>query len=363
MSHTVQHQNANDSLVRSFHYNVLRIPGAWLARFFDWRSAAGKAYSTQRNYAGKPESVKTGLKELKQFAHKNSFRVMYTVNIDDPPEQMAELITTWNAFPPVSRVPIEWIELGNELYDEDPTSAEALAYVRKVRPIIRALRRADPTVKIGAIYANPVNPAWDTTVFTSLRTEVDFFIWHRYGPYSDYTEPNSFDASVRGFEQIDRDLHQLQSMMSGSALPLLLTEYNLSFYGAGKKHQSMPMEPRYYFLTANFFSAAFRNNVQGLVKHQLANAGWHVFADIDFMGKPFGVNSIRGLVYCQLNLWIDRQDSLSLQTVAGYTPWECSYFIGKNEHGVDFLFQNHTSDTVYLSSTFGKGLTVRSSLS
>lgn len=363
MSHTSGTQDANDSLVRSFRYNVLRIPGAWLSRFFDWRSASGAAYGMQRNYAGRPESVKTGLKELKQFAAKNEFRIMYTVNIDDPPERTAELIRVWNALPPADGPRIEWIELGNEVYDEDPTAAEANAYVRKIHPIIRALRAVKPKVKIGAIFANPVNRSWDTTVYTSVRREIDFFIWHRYGPYTDYYAPDSYSAAVRGFDRIDQDLRQLQTMLSGSNIPLFITEYNLSFYGSGKKHQSMPMEPRYYFLTANFITASVRNNVRGLVKHQLANAGWHVFADIDFMGMPIGVNSIGGMVTRQLNLWLERQDSVAVHYFPGYSPWECSLLIGKNNEEIEFLFQNHTADTLHIASRIQKSLNMRSYIS
>jgi len=349
LSKTTEKFSFNDSLVSSLGYNVLRIPGGYLTRWFDWEKAAGNNYESQKNYYGKPESVKTGLREMKLFAAKHNMRVMYTLTITDSPEKIKNLIQTWNSIEPQNGPPITWFELGNENYDVDSSVAAAQQYVQTVLPIIQTIRLASPQSKIGAIVANPIAPSWNTTIYNQLFDKIDFLVWHRYVPYTDYFSTDSYSATVNAFNNVEIEIQHLQHVMKHRKLPLYLTEYNLSYYTKENIHQNVVLEPRYILLLGNFVTLAYRNNIAGLVKHCLANAGYHTFADINFSGREKGEISISGMVLKELNRWIEKQDSVDVITFDSlFSAWEFSILVGKNQHGADLVIQNHTSNPVSL---------------
>lgn len=353
----------NDSLISSLHYNVLRLPGGYLTRWFNWEKAAGDRYGADRNYGGKIEPVKSGLKEMKQFALKHSMKVMYTLTLSDPPEKIRRLIETWNELEPKGKLPIEWFELGNEDYDADSSVGAAQRYSDKAEPLISVIRQTAPNAKIGAIVANPIAPSWDTTVFNSLYNRVDFLIWHRYVPYTDYYEPDSYQKTIASFEQITKEAEYLRRMMKAKELPIYLTEYNLSFYGKDKKHQNVVLEPRYNLLLGNFVPFAYMNRVSGLVKFTLSSSGYHMFADINFIGNDTGQLSTSGIVSKYLNQWIEGQDSVAVSAnVLTFSPWEFSVLKGKGPLGESCLIQNHTSKPLKIRFT-GSGIRSCSSLS
>lgn len=346
LSKATEEFSANDSLVSSLGYNVLRIPGGYLTRWFDWEKASLR-YEQQKNFDGKLEQVRTGLREMKLFARKHEMKVMYTLNINDSPAKIRELIETWNALEPKNGPSIDWFELGNENYDADSSTSAAQQYVHTVLPIIQTIRSVSPKSKIGAIIANPIAPAWDTTVYNALCNQIDFLVWHRYVPYVDYFAPNSYEATIESFATVEQELKYIRRMVKKVALPVYMTEYNLSYYSNEKVHQNVVLEPRYIFLLGNFVLLAYRNDIAGLVKHCLANAGYHTFADINFSEQTQGKISISGLISKELNRWMERQDSVAVVTFDSlYSPWEFSVLVGKNNDGVDLIIQNHTPHSV-----------------
>lgn len=347
LSQTGKQFSFNDTLVESLHYNVLRIPGGYLTRWFDWETAVGSDYGMQRNYHGKLEKVKTGLREMKLFAWKQGMKVMYTLNINDSPEKITKLIKTWNSLPPNNGPTIDWFELGNENYDTNSTQGAAIQYVNTVLPIIRAIRSVSPKANIGALLANPVAPAWDTTIYSLLHEEIDFLVWHRYVPYTDYTLPNSYQTTIASFSTVENELKYIHRLMTKRKLPVYLTEYNLSYYTSEKVHQNIVLEPRYNFLLGNFLTLAFLNGIDGMVKHCLASSGYHIFADINFSRQVDGTLSISGKISKELNRWMGEQDSVAVLTFdSKYSPWEFSVLAGKNKNGVELVVQNHTMQSV-----------------
>src|SRR5437762_5943719 len=57
-----QPASPDDSLIRSLGYKMLRIPGGYLARTFDWQQAVGDNRGMARNiFSGRLEPLTTGL--------------------------------------------------------------------------------------------------------------------------------------------------------------------------------------------------------------------------------------------------------------------------------------------------------------
>lgn len=333
----------NDSLVSSLGYNVLRIPGGYLTRWFDWEKATGTQYGSQNNFKGIVETVRTGLAEMKLFAGKQKMKVMYTLNINDSPEKIRKLIQAWNSLPPNNGPTIDWFELGNENYDTNSTQFAAIQYIKTVLPIIRAIRTESPNAKLGALIANPVAPAWDTTIYSMLHEKIDFLVWHRYVPYTDYTISNSYQTTIASFSTVENELQYIYRLMTKRKLPIYLTEYNLSYYTSEKVHQNVVLETRFIFLLGNFTTLALRNHVDGMVKHSLANSGYHMFADINFSEKDSGKISISGMVSQLLNNWLMEQDSIAVIELKNQSIWERSILVGKNAKQVEIIVQNNTS--------------------
>src|SRR6266566_3207962 len=334
-----------DSLIRSLGYRILRIPGGYLARTFNWQEAVGENRGMERNiFSGHLEPLTTGLPEMKRFAAKYGFKILYTLNLDDAPQKIVQLVDTWNALPPADGPPITLVELGNEVYDKDPTVAGAHRYVDTVRPIITALRAKYATVLIGALIANPVNPGWDTTVYQALAPEgIDFLSWHRYVPYSEYRGADSYASTLAAFAAVENDLRAHGSLRTGRQIPVLLTEYNLSFDDAPHHPQSPSPILRYYLLLGNFVYLGMKYGMQSLVKEGLSNPRWHYFADIDHDRDGQAVLGMTGIVATLLDAWVNAQDSVALVPLSGQDPLHVSAMVGKSTRGLALLVQNHDS--------------------
>ena len=344
-----------DSLIRTLGYRILRIPGGYLARTFDWQKAVGSTRGIERNiFSGHLEPVTTGLPEMKRFAAKYGFRVMYTVNLNDSRQKIVQLVDTWNASAPADGPPITWVELGNELYDRDPSVAGAHRYIDTVRPIMVALKAKYPAVLIGALIANPVNPGWDTTVYQALAPAgIDFLSWHRYVPYFEYRGADSYAPTLATFAALENDLRAHSHLQTGRRVPVFLTEYNLSFDDRPHHPQSPTPIPRYYLLLGNFVYLGMKYGMQSLVKEGLSNPSWHYFADIDHDREGQPVLGFNGMVAKLLNGWVDLQDSVALVPQSGQDPLHVSAMAGKSTRGVALLVQNHDSVPQRFSFSLG----------
>lgn len=329
------------SAIRSLGYNYLRVPGGYLARWFHWRKSIGTVRGSSRNYLGRLETVKAGIGEMKRFAATFDMETMYTLNVSDSPDDVSELLKTWENLEPQGRAEIQFVEMGNEEYDRDPTEKGVRWYLDRVIPLIASVRQYDSSIRIGAVVSNPQALYWDATVFRALKTKVDYLIWHRYVPYSRYEDSDSYEKTVQGFAQVDNELGRLRTMMGDDPLPILITEYNLSFYD-GKNHQNVSLAPRYYLTQANFLMLAVKHRVQGMAKWTLSNPKWHMFADLNFNGKAIPDISIGGIVSRVLNTWIVHQDSIAVWTASSVESYQFSIMVGKYaKNQLSLLIQNH----------------------
>lgn len=333
-----------ESLINTLGYRVVRIPGGYLARTFDWQLALGGSRGTARDFSGRLQPILTGLPEFKRYAARNLLQVMYTLNMADPPEKASGLVRAWNALEPRSGPELQFFELGNEEYDRGPDDSHARRYVSTAESLLAVIRHDAPRALVGAVLSNPRAESWDSVVVVSLADRVDFLIWHRYVPYIPYTGPESYGPTLSAFQQVDSELAAQRRLLSGRSVPILLGEYNLSYYDSSHVHQNVVLPPRFYLLLGNFLYLAVKHELAGLMKCCVVNAGWHTFADVNFSGGMTAQLSYSGMTTRLLQQWLAAQDSVGIVEQRGVNPLHLSVIAGKRSDGlVSYLVQNHDS--------------------
>ncbi len=324
-----------DTLIRGQWYTAVRLPGGTLARHFDWRLAIDTPRGRDADFTGRLQPITTGLPELKRFAARYGMRVLYILNINDDSSSVVELLRRWRDLPPAGST-IQLVELGNEDYIYDGGLAGAERYAARVKPLIRTIRRQDPTISIGAQLANPLHTGWDEVALRELDALVDFWTWHRYFPYSTYDSVGSYGAAVESTGAFDRDLAE-RTRWSGH--PVWLTEYNFMFY-EGSQYQNIALQPRYYLLLANLYHSAIRHGMPAMFKCCLVNPWFQGLVDIDSARFSTIGLSLSGKASAFINRWLARQDSV------GAAPPEDGFrytlTLGKTVvGGLSFLAANH----------------------
>lgn len=335
-----------ESLVNTLRYRVVRIPGGYLARTFDWQLAIGDPRGTARDFSGRLQPILAGLPEFKRYAARSGLDVMYTLNMEDSPAKTAALLRAWTALEPRSGPELRYFELGNEVYDDGRSDiAHAKRYVSAAESLLVVIRRDAPGARVGAILSNPRAQSWDSVIVASLADRVDFLIWHRYVPYfPPYAGPESYGSTLSAFSRVDDELAAQRRLLGERKVPILLGEYNLSYYDANHLHQNVVLPPRFYLLLGNFVYLAVKHDLAGMMKCCVVNAAWHTFADVNFNGSRTATLSVSGMTTRLLQEWLEAQDSLAIIEQPGFDPLHVSVIAGKAaDAALSYLIQNHDS--------------------
>jgi alpha-N-arabinofuranosidase len=176
---------------------LIRYPGGMYADFYHWRQGVGPA--AQRPVVpfrlGAPETgtIQFGTDEALRFAEEAGAELMITVNVGTgTPEEAA----AWVRYVNRHRLRVRHWELGNELYINDGTVSQGSIqmppqeYALKVLQFARAMRQADPRIRIGAIgghnqgaYGLVAYPDWNKIVLQTAGAVIDFLAVHNsYAP-------------------------------------------------------------------------------------------------------------------------------------------------------------------------------------
>ena len=330
-----------ESLVATLGYNMVRFPGGTLARTFDWTKAIDSVRGQGPDYGGQLHVIQAGLPKFKRFATRQAMRVMYTLNISDPPAKTVSLLERWRALAPPGGPDISSVELGNEEYTSGTDSASAARYATLALGVASAVRRVAPQVRIGAVLYWGRTAAWDSVVIGHLGSSADFLIWHRYVPSAPYLGLASYWPTVAAFRDVEQDLQQKLRLIGERRLPIVLGEFNLSYQQDGH-HQNVLLPPRFYLLLGDFFYLAVRYDLGGIVKWALATPSWHTYVDINFNGTREPELSVSGAVSRLLNRWLSAQDSVGAVDQPTNDWPRLSVLAGRAADGSpSFVIQNH----------------------
>lgn len=184
-------------LTKDLGTTLLRFPGGLFADFYHWRDGIGPQ-SGRRKISSMPSdedgSVPTfGTDEALAFADQTGSRLLITVNAGSgTPKEAAD----WVRYVNRTGRRVEYWEVGNELYvkmGHPAFSAVTMTpeqYARKFVQFARAMREADPGIKIGAIgdeNYGALSPRaygdWTAQVLAIAGKDMDFLAIHNgYAP-------------------------------------------------------------------------------------------------------------------------------------------------------------------------------------
>ncbi len=210
-------------LARDMGVTVIRYPGGIFSDFFDWRDSIGpRAKRPLRQHEpDKPDRTRPlfGTDEALDFAQRIGGELLLTANFANG---TPELAADWVRYVNARSLRVRFWEVGNEIYIRDGSgvskavSVEPEVYARRYLEFARAMRRADPRIRIGAVggenfgrYRLVAYPEWNRRVFEIARDEIDFLSVH-----------NAYAPVIYDEDDRDKDLRTIYRAMM--AAPVLI---------------------------------------------------------------------------------------------------------------------------------------------
>jgi alpha-N-arabinofuranosidase len=251
-------------LVADGGLNLMRFPGGALANTYRWRIGVGPrgGRPAGKNFVGADEASIFGSDELIAFAARSGAQLLLTANAAAGPEEAADWVEYMNGGPATAMgalrlrntgapAPgVRWWEVGNELYSpKEPGHAPAAAYARTVVAFREAMRRRDPTVRVGAMLEGsfqsaawmagvmPELPGWNAAVVRACGADIDFVSLHFSAPYDTvWPDDRLRELTLAGNLVLRKTIGEVRSLLAEVGrprLPILVTEYT-AFYGGGR---------------------------------------------------------------------------------------------------------------------------------
>lgn len=164
------------ALVDSLHTQIFRYPGGTVAHQWNWKTG-------RTSDGGGVSNVTHLIGDVKTLANATGAKVTFVLDVVH--SSVTDQIEMLHA----ANVPVEYIELGNELYAPDyeaefPTGKE---YADTINSWVPKLRAQFPNAKIGAVMlprpvgaANSRGSEWNTKVDQNITVAIDAYIYHVY---------------------------------------------------------------------------------------------------------------------------------------------------------------------------------------
>jgi alpha-L-arabinofuranosidase len=239
-------------LTRELGVSLIRFPGGVLSDAYHWKDGVGP-------YDRRPQAVHElgksdksrpnfGTDEALDFASRVGAELLITVNAGSgTPQEAAEWVRYVNG----KELRVRYWEVGNELYINDGspmskrTTLNPSAYAQRFLEFARAMRAADPRIKIGAIggenqgrYAVVSYRDWDKTLLQQAADQMDFLAVHNaYAPGSDNGTDvrRLYQAMLAAPTLVGRNLNTLSDQMAqyaagrASKIGIAVTEWGPLF--------------------------------------------------------------------------------------------------------------------------------------
>ena len=300
-----QERRANPEMVRltrELGVSLIRYPGGLYSDFYHWKDGIGPyekrplaLHEPIRKDRSRPNF---GTDELLDFAAQVGAEPLITVNVGTGTAQEA---ADWVRYVNTKALRVRYWEVGNELYINDGSVASKAitmnpaTYAARFLEFARAMRAADPRIKIGAIggenqghYRIMSYPDWNRTLLETAGDQIDFLAVHNaYAPgiSQDREELRDVYRALLGAPiLIGRNLQTLAEQIAkyvparASQIPIAVTEWGPLFQvdPAGK----------YVDHTKTLGSAVFAaSTLKVFVESPHTEiANFHVLNDFGFMG-------------------------------------------------------------------------------
>lgn len=198
-------------LTKEMGLSLIRYPGGIYSDFYHWRDGIGpyEKRPIVKHEAGKEDRSRAnfGTDEALAFARDVGAELLITVNAGSGTAQEA---ADWVRYVNADELRVRYWEIGNELYinSGSPVSKAVTVgpktYAKRVREFAKAMKEADPRIKIGVIgglnqgsYHQMDYKNWNTIVFERAGEYVDFLAVHNaYAPILTGDEKNKNPRAV-----------------------------------------------------------------------------------------------------------------------------------------------------------------------
>lgn len=275
---------------------LLRFPGGGKASHYDWRDSVGP--KRKESYAFSAFGTDEWLKLCRAVGAEPIFTINWASGNPGLAAQWVEYCngaasTRMGARRAKNGHPepygVKYWEIGNETYG----SARATEYAHTLDAYAAAMKRVDPSIKVGAVgwawngwlnHYHPDTMDWNETVIDVAVDDIDFFVIHPYAWISD--KPESYDAAlaqaVLSFPgQFERDLvgiRELCAAHDAPDMPIFATEYNSYF---GELGMSAPLVQQVNAVFAcGMLNAFARQGIDAACYWELLTVGWGHFSNI-----------------------------------------------------------------------------------
>lgn len=241
--------------------SLLRFPGGALSDFYHWRDGVGPQKNRPTTHQTGPSSDKSrhsfGTDEALEFARLVNAQLLITVNAGSgAANEAAEWVRYVRRRHENGAPPVVYWEVGNELYikDDNPTtnvtnvSVTPEEYARRFLEFAKAMRAADPTIKVGGIggqnygrYRQNSYEDWNSKVLRIAGPEMNFFAVHNaYAPlvidHRSVTLRQVYEAMLaapllirKNLETVSRQIRSL-SPKNADQLRIAVTEWGPFFH-------------------------------------------------------------------------------------------------------------------------------------
>ncbi|AVM45928.1 cellulase family glycosylhydrolase [Victivallaceae bacterium BBE-744-WT-12] len=280
-------------LAKTLRMGMMRYPGGCLAHNYNWTHAVGPL--SERS------DWKFGIDQFMELCRKMNWEPLFTLTdyalpAEELPQHLANLVEYLNA-PATPEHPwamkraewghkepygVKYFELGNETdhgsHKTNPRrSYTPEQYIKYATDSIKAIRKVDPTVKLGLVTVpgngTDWNCDWNRKVIAGAGALTDFLVIHFYGPGIGGQDADTALRRVLAYpDQLTLRMKQYRDLtkeLAGKELPLAITEYNIG--GSGND----PFPVRFTYLAGLMNADLMRLWQQPENKVEFANY-WHI---------------------------------------------------------------------------------------
>jgi len=252
--------------IKALQLGLIRFPGGVLADYYNWRDGIGPQSKRRTTGHGSDSGSSrhgVGTVELLQLCRMVGAEPMLQANIiTGTPDEAAEWVSYCNAPRHPEReangssapYKVQYWEVGNEQYlvDTNPETKRsrisARDYLQRLQRFAAAMKKADPSIRIGAIgganygrYNLVSENDWNKTVLQGAGSLIDFLSIHNaYAPVMIGDSSASFDQVYRGLLAspvlIEQNLKTVSDQIAGfapkdaSRIKIAVTEWGPLFH-------------------------------------------------------------------------------------------------------------------------------------
>jgi hypothetical protein len=256
--------------VKAVNHKVVRYPGGLRADDDHWKQVLDK---------------KDGMVDTDEFLawlKATGNEGMFTVNFGKgTPQEAADWVRYVNI---TRKAGVKLWEVGNELYgDWHPQHTDGADYGRRAAEFIRAMKAADPSIKVAVIFV--IEGEWNKQVMEATKDLADAVIVHHYPQHAGEENDQALLAAPQSLDEIipgvKRQLKQWGA--PGREYGIWLTEWNSVDFKPGPQ-------------TLGLVNGLFAIDYLGmLAKHNIENADyWDIHNNVTEQGGDYGYLSRTG---------------------------------------------------------------------